>query len=272
MENEFDLAYTPLMEMEAGKGRITFCTLDLEDAVSKDPAARKLAAQIVEYAKNAPIQPKAETVLYLGGKEGAELLDFLTVKYSNASAPDPSAGLVIVGADANPDKAALEAYAKAGGRVLFLPRADDRGWGDVKTVKRASFKGSLTPPAWPEAAGLNTSDLRWRNEADGWVLEAGAPVEIGAHGLLARRKVGNGGFVYTQLTPNAVPADEKSYFRYTRWRQTRALSQVLANLGASFKNDVLFLGLLAQPKPAFMLAGEWDVKLTQAVPESPTRK
>jgi len=272
LENEFDLAYTPLMEMEAGKGRIIFCTLDIEDAVAKDPAARKLAAQIVEYAKNAPIQPKAENVLYLGGKEGAELLDFLTVKYSKATAPDPSAGLVIVGADANPDKASLEAYAKAGGRVLFLPRADDRGWGDVKTVKRASFKGSLTPPAWPEAAGLNVSDLRWRNEADGWALEAEAPVEIGADGLLARRKVGNGVLVYTQLTPNAVPADAKSYFRYTRWRQTRALSQVLANLGASFKNDDVFLGLLAQPKPAFMLAGEWDVKLTNAVPESPTRK
>ncbi|MEI6197273.1 MAG: beta-galactosidase, partial [Verrucomicrobiota bacterium] len=188
LENEFDLAYTPLMEMEAGRGRIVFCTLDLEDGALKDPAAQKLAAQAVEYARTAPIQPKADTVLYLGGSEGAALLDFLGVHYQPATSPNSAAGLVIVGPGATVVSAALENYAAAGGRVLFLPRADALGWGKVKTVQRAGFKGSLQPPDWPEAAGLSASDLRWRNEANAWLLESGGPAEIGADGLLARRK------------------------------------------------------------------------------------
>jgi beta-galactosidase len=32
-------------------------------------------------------------------------------------------------------------------------------------------------------------------------------------------------------------ADKQTYFRFTRWRQTRSLAQLLANCGASFKAD-----------------------------------
>ena len=40
-----------------------------------------------------------------------------------------------------------------------------------------------------------------------------------------------------QLDPRMLNADKVYYFRLTRWRQTRALSQLLANLGASFSAD-----------------------------------
>ena len=43
LECEFDLAYTPLMELDYGKGRLIVCTLDLEDHVAADPAARRMA-------------------------------------------------------------------------------------------------------------------------------------------------------------------------------------------------------------------------------------
>jgi hypothetical protein len=46
-----------------------------------------------------------------------------------------------------------------------------------------------------------------------------------------------GVMLWTQIDPSSVPADEKTYFRFTRWRQTRALTQLLANLGASFTLD-----------------------------------
>ena len=35
LECEFDLAYTPLMELDYGKGRLIVCTLDLEDHVAR---------------------------------------------------------------------------------------------------------------------------------------------------------------------------------------------------------------------------------------------
>ena len=54
LECEFDLAYTPLMELDYGNGRLIVCTLDLEDHVVLDPAARRIAGRILDYAIHAP--------------------------------------------------------------------------------------------------------------------------------------------------------------------------------------------------------------------------
>jgi beta-galactosidase len=43
--------------------------------------------------------------------------------------------------------------------------------------------------------------------------------------------------IFCQVDPDRLHADEKTYFRYTRWRATRAVAQLLANLGASFPMD-----------------------------------
>jgi hypothetical protein len=48
LECEFDLGYTPLMELDYGKGRLIVCTLDLEDHLVQDPAARRLAGRILD--------------------------------------------------------------------------------------------------------------------------------------------------------------------------------------------------------------------------------
>jgi beta-galactosidase len=50
-------------------------------------------------------------------------------------------------------------------------------------------------------------------------------------------RIGKGTAVFCQIDPDCFRADEMTYFRYTRWRATRAVSQLLANLGASFEND-----------------------------------
>jgi len=39
------------------------------------------------------------------------------------------------------------------------------------------------------------------------------------------------------VDPDRFQADQRTYFRYTRWRSTRAVAQLLANLGASFPVD-----------------------------------
>ncbi len=43
--------------------------------------------------------------------------------------------------------------------------------------------------------------------------------------------------IFCQVDPDAFHADEKTYFRYTRWRSTRAVAQLLANLGGTFPVD-----------------------------------
>ena len=62
---------------------------------------------------------------------------------------------------------------------------------------------------------------------------------------------GGGAALICQIDPAALNADKQTYFRLTRWRQTRSLGQLLANCGASFKADQdVFLAPRATPMAA----------------------
>ncbi|MGE5610013.1 MAG: hypothetical protein ACM359_12220, partial [Bacillota bacterium] len=242
LECEFDLAYTPLMELDYGKGRLVWCTLDLEDHVGSDPAAAKLLHQLVTYAANAPLQPRSRRTILIGSDLDASQLDALGVEYRRENDLDPSADLVIAGAEASIDRTALEAYIRAGGKVFFLPTRKPASHLGATLVRADSFGGSLEIPDWPECEGLSPSDLRWRTDSAAWLIQS--PGQVGAKGLLSRVTMGSGVAIFCQIDPNSLNADQQTYFRYTRWRQTRAMSQVLANMGATFALDRRFL----QPK------------------------
>ena len=244
LECEFDLAYTPLMELDYGQGRVLVCTLDLEDHLIEDPAARRLAGRVIDYALRSPLSPRVSKVVYLGGVTGAAWLDRIGVSYQPSAALDTGAGLLLIGPDAvgpsgeDLDTKALTAYLEKGGQAFFLPRSQADGWLGT-TLKPAAerFAGSLSAPDWPEARGLSASDLRWRCYLDTppWLLSGGA--DVGANGLIGRKRIGKGVAIFCQVDPDGFHADEKTYFRYTRWRATRAVAQLLANLGASFPVD-----------------------------------
>ncbi|HEX8833507.1 MAG TPA: hypothetical protein VF719_04865, partial [Abditibacteriaceae bacterium] len=272
LETEFDLAYSPLMELDYGKGKIVWSQLDLEDHAALEPAAQRLARQVVNFATTAPLAPRT-AVSYVGGEAGSTLLNSLGVQFTTVAAL-PASGLVIVGADATISDAQLETFARNGGKVLFLPRRSAAGAAGLQLTEKKGFVGSLRAPDWAEARGLSASDLRWRNAGSAWVASAGEGWQIGADGLLARRVVGNGVMVAAQIDPTILPADEKTYFRFTRWRQTRALSQVLANLGASFTIDERVFSPRAVEKVkeaiAVRLAGDWRAKQIQRLPASPS--
>ncbi len=251
LEDEFDLAYSPLMELDYGKGRLIWCMLDLEDHAAEDPAARQLANQIVHYAQTAPLTPKARKTLYIGDDDGAKLLDDLGLIYEKASAISTGADLVVVGSGSGPSDEALSSFIQGGGRALVLPRSGEKLPLGATQKKVDSFCGSLNVPGWPEARGLSKSDLRWRSDMEAWVIASGG--DVGADGLLARKVLGEGVLIYCQLDPNRFDADMKTYFRFTRWRQTRALCQVLANLGGQFAADSLIFTAI----PASAAADPW---------------
>jgi beta-galactosidase len=241
LECEFDLAYSPLMELDYGQGRVILCTLDLEDHEGSDPAAKRLALHVMDYALHSPLSPQAGKVVYLGGATGAAWLDKTGVRYQKSDTLDTSAGLVLVGPDATVDAAALSSYLEQGGKAFFLPRQQaDGALGTTLKTAPDQFAGSLSAPDWPEARGLSVSDLRWRCYLDTppYLLSGGA--DIGADGLLGRKVVGKGVAIFCQVDPDGLNADVKTYMRFTRWRATRTVSQLLANLGASFTVDNRF--------------------------------
>jgi len=245
LQCEFDLAYTPLMELDWGQGRLTLCTLDLEDHVAFDPAAGVLAGNLIRYAATAPLYPRAQRTILLGDEQDRKLLDLLGVAYAASPRIEPQADLVILGRPAKCDETQIRGYVQRGGHVLLLAQSSPAAGLGVELVQSRSFAGSLQVPSWAECRGLGVSDLHWRSETGAWLVKGGA--EVGAEGLLGRVREGKGVAVFCQMDPERLEAESKTYFRLTRWRQTRALAQLLANLGASFKADECGVGLKSPP-------------------------
>jgi beta-galactosidase len=268
-ESEFDLQYTPLMELDFGKGRITWCALDLEDQAAADPAAEKISSNLLRYVADAPLIPRAAKTVYLGGQAGANFLNSIGLEFERKPALDPAAQLVIVAPDAVPAPQALWSHVERGGKVFFLGRTQvgsDYSW--AKTVLAKDFRGSTNPPAGADFAGLGAGDLRLKADLDWPVLSGdGTPgFQRLADGMLGLRKQGKGAAVWAQLGPDLLQAGHKEfpeYLRLTRWRHCRAVCQILANLGATFEADARLFHPVVE---RISLAGPWQVQITQPLP------
>lgn len=271
LQCEFDLAYTPLMEMNFGRGRVIMCTLDLADHMdpaakaNRDPAAKLMALHVLNYALHASLAPRMHQVVYLGNAAGQAWLKKIGVAFTPAGALPADPGLVLIGPKAPVTDAALKAYLQQGGRAFFLPQTQAQGWLGA-TLQRApsQFAGSLSVPDWPQALGLSASDLRWETfmNTPPWILSGGC--DVGANGLLGREKIGQGVAVFCQINPQAFDATNYTYFHYTQWRATRAVAQVLANLGASFPVDARIFHPLVWT--ANLNDGPWEMKVTRRLP------
>ncbi len=262
LECEFDLAYSPLLELDFGKGRVTLCTLDLEDNVQSDPVAELLAHRIVERALHATPLPRANTTWFLGDDATFQGLveSGLDLKRTDSL---PPGGLLISGPGSGLTLAQAQQFAKAGSHVLFLaePKADSAT--PVPLTMARNFYGSTTIPTHPSAEGIGLSDLRIRSELDWRVLDADKLPGTEADGLLAFQSAGEGLIAFTQVDPAALDADKNVFFRFSRWRQTRALNQLIANLGGTFAADAK---IFSPMKVKIDLAGPWKFKMINPLP------
>ncbi len=126
-----------------------------------------------------------------------------------------------------------------------------------------NFNGKTLYRAWYERP--IRGDLRWKTDTAAVLLANGC--EIGADGQIGRKQIGKGVILFSQFDPNRYDADKLDYFRQTRWRQTRALAQVLGNLGVSFELDSHLSQLRGRRE--ILLAGDWKARLvySQTEPE-----
>jgi beta-galactosidase len=269
LECDFDLSFTPLMELDYGKGRVTLCQLDLEDAGS-DAVARLLTSRVVDWAARAPVSTP-HAVAYIGGPAGASMLEGISAVFSKANALPQEAGVLVVGEDAPVSDAQLETHLTRGGRVVLLPMALPRLGFKTQAL---TLEGAQSVPGWPECEGLSLSDLRLRVPTPCQALagDSARGIDAGAGGLLARRRLGKGYAIAMGFNPEALGAHEKTYLRLTRWRQYRAWVQVLANAGVRFATAGKIFGRDETAQSGLqplMLAGNWLGAQTRAIPETP---
>lgn len=268
LEGEFDLAYTPLMERPHGRGRILWNGLDLEGR--DDPAARLVARRIFDYARSA--RPAAATPRpVLIGAAGAPLAQAMGLLCVSGTALPAPGTLAVLGPDARVADSALGAFLDRGGHVLVLPRpAGKLPFGLVASAGIYGRQKSL--PDWPELRGLSLSDVRVKTDATLPLITAPDKVrgiEVALEGGVARVTRGTGSAILWQLDPAALAAEEKTYYRYSSWRWTRALAQVAANLGGIFAQDAAPFRQTIQSTAEVSLAGEWKYLVEGTWPPAP---
>jgi hypothetical protein len=266
LECGFDLAFSPLMELRVGRGRVLLCTLDLEDHHDQDPVARLLVNRLIDYAiQSRPDRPVQQTD-YIGGAVDRQLLDMLGVEYHPARQLDPDSDVIVIGTDANIDDDRMERFVAEGGRLVVMPRSDISGLLGARFRENPTFPGGSQLAHWPELRGLTRSDIRRRVEGPAWLIDRGA--QVSAEGLFGRRTIGRGVVLYCQVDPRRFDTDAQPYLRYTRWRAARAVSQVLANMGVRFTADELLFNPTDRQRLNLSLAGVWRGRLTGPLPPS----
>ncbi len=258
LEGEFDLAYSPLMEARIGNGLLVWCGLDLDGRTEEDPAAALVSRRLLAYmAGPLPAIVPQGSAVYIGGLEGEKLLTSMGLVFEKSASLPLKPGLAIIGEGAaQPSGLALDSFVKNGGRVVLLgSAANAAGF----TLAPGKLAGASAPPLWPEARGLSPSDLRLRSEFEAPLLAPG-PNDIAANGLLGRKAVGRGVVIAFPLAPSQLPAKDKTYFRFSQWRLTRALSQILANLGGTFQSDAEFFNFAPPALQDVALSGDWKIQ------------
>ena len=270
-QSEFDLQYTPLMELDLGKGRVTWCALDLEDQATADPAAEKISRNLLKHFAEAPLIPRVVKTAYSGGDQGANFLSSLGLIFERIDTLKTPAQLLIIAPDSPLTADVIGKQIALGSRVLFLAKnnADtDGNYFGANIALTQNFSGSVNIPAIPELAGLGAGDLRLKTDLDWPTIAEGGPAGFQrlADGMIGMRKHGRGVALWTQFGPELLQPKDKEfpeYLRITRWRQSRATCQILANLGATFVAD----SRMFRPKTERIpLAGEWQVQVTQKLP------
>ena len=125
-------------------------------------------------------------------------------------------------------------------------------------------------PDWPELRGISPSDLRIRTDLELPLIQSTSNLADRSNGLLARVATAPGVMVAFQGHPQALDSERKPYFRFSEWRWTRAISQILTNMGASFSGDELFFKFTPDPTVPIDIAGEWKVLSELTFPGAPS--
>jgi hypothetical protein len=100
--------------------------------------------------------------------------------------------------------------------------------------------------------------LRWRSAGSAWLASAGEGWQIGADGLLARRAVGSGVMLWSQIDPQSCLLMRRRISASHAGARRVRCRRFWRTLGASFANDEQFFSPRAEEKPVIVaVAGEW---------------
>lgn len=242
VDGGYALQYSPLMEFREGRGAVWFCQLDVTGRTEVEPAADRLAIQLLAHAL-AWVPPQGRRVGYAGDPAGQEHLRAIGVQASMVKGGGLG-GIDVLVAGPGGVKASgwgreeLARWMEGGGRLvgLGLEPADFAGLpGEPVTVGMQEHlsTGWEAGSASPTFAGIAPADVHLRDPRQVALVVGGAS-RLG-NGVLAE----SGGAVFCQVTPWAFAGGNAMNLKRTHRRVSVAVTRLLANLHVSAKTPLL---------------------------------
>ncbi len=256
-ECEFDLGYTPLLEVKEGKGRLIFCQMEVTNRYGADPASSRLADNLLAFAASPSVPSSSKIECGTGMKEFSDFADAVN--------GNDGASKIIVRRGAalkDNEKSELRKTAEDGGTVVLIGQElmKDLAWlpSAVKT-RNVNYYRAEPRSASPLMAGVSVSDLFLKDKRKDLLVEEGAGVNLLSDpGIIAEIPSGKGRFILFAIDPLSYRNSKLSPERMDRIysKLTRVLSAIITNLGGEFKplSERYLAGSMAGN---IMLPSEW---------------
>ncbi len=250
VDGGFHLQYSPLMVYREGKGMVVFCQVDVTGRTAEDPAAQRLAANIMQFAEGWRGLTRRSAV-YVGEATGlAHLKASRAAVTAYDGRPLADDQVLVLGPDAAEELGdgmdAVARWVKAGGRVLALALSEGEARSvlglpvEMQVAEHISCRYPSAGPGSP-VAGVGCGEFMIRDVREVPLVTGGAGIM--GNGVLALAAGGN--VVLCQLAPWQFDYKElyntKGAFRHLSF----AVSRILGNMGVAFKTPLL--GNLARP-------------------------
>jgi len=244
IDGGYSLQYSPLVEYREGKGMVLFCQMDVTGRTEADPAADRLARNIIAYV-SAWKPAASRQALYAGEPAGKNHLEKAGLSVASYQGGKLSSDQVLIagpggGQLLSAHAAAIAEWLKAGGHLLAigLDQADAGALWPKVTMKKAEHIAAYFEPSGTASllAGIGPADVHNRDPRDFSLVSGGATV-VG-DGVLA--KVEQQSVVFCQLVPwQCDYSKEKHNVKQTFRRSSFLVTRLLGNMGVESATPVL---------------------------------
>jgi beta-galactosidase len=261
----FDLLYTPLVEFQAGKGRVLLNQLDLVDHYGIDPVATMLLQRILdEYSR--PAARKLTPVAVVSDAGAAALKD---LRMQSKRGLDGQVAFLLPDDLDKQDARQTEElrnFVQNGGSVVTSVKTTEQAAKlPIKLTLEARKAFNPTFPADPAFSGLGISDLFLREMHDFQAVTKaeGAKAALSPMGIAGTVEFGKGRIVLLQLPPDKFKGAEAFWGRS---KVIRTYSAILGNLGGKSEVELDPLAIGGWGIPEEWLPG-YDERVPKKAPK-----
>jgi hypothetical protein len=266
VDSEYGLNYAAVWEIEQGPGRMLFSQMDVSGRTEADPAASRLLANLLTYLDGVPAPAWVPGVAYLGGPQGADLLEKLGVAFRPAKQPaDLRKGEAIIVGDIDAAelatwKDAIAAQVADGATCLSLPKPTDGfSWLPFPVATKAETIDAVPVmnASLPLLAGLSDGDLYFKGRIPLAVIsDAPRGSALLPPGILADVSHGKGRYVLCQIWPDSFDTKTRFYLEESQKLNYRFIQNLLNNIDIQMATPGF---LKAMPKAAAAGAAPLDL-------------